>query len=252
MFCWYVATSSRQKVLIGLFWGLRTVAAVRYEAVSFYSIFDSICLWTCRCSLVKSTMWVREVKIHVVAYKRCQLPVRVFYRSLCSLMQKVRVSDLYLGVFFLVTATQQSVQECLPQHRGPFVLTLLMFLCLKTMSYVAAHSYPPAADPIGCSYSHGRPSRSSAEVCREHFNLILGPRLLWSPATVVAWELTPAGCWSPLTHVSGCKLFHLACNKIKIIEISEGETVKAEEAISKMDGWMKSVTLLEECMIKFK
>lgn len=125
--------------------------------------------------MMKSIMWVREVKIHVVAYKRCQLPVRVFYCSVCSLMQKVRVSDLYLGVcFFLVTATQQSAQVCLADHQGPFVLTSLMFVCFKTLSNVAAHSFPPAAEPMGHSCSHVLPPRSSAEVYREHFSLIHG------------------------------------------------------------------------------
>lgn len=91
-------------------------------------------------------MWVREVKIHVVAYKRCQLPVRVLYCSVCSLMQKVGVSDLYLAVFFiLVTETQQ---QCLSEHRGPFVFLVdvfsFFFFCLEMLPNVTAHSHSRA------------------------------------------------------------------------------------------------------------
>lgn len=86
-------------------------------------------------------------------------------------MQKLRVSDLYLA-FFFVTTTQQTAQVYLADHQGLVVLASLLFVCFKTLSTVAAHSFPPAAEPMGHSCSHGLPPRSSAEDYGEHFSLI--------------------------------------------------------------------------------
>lgn len=152
-------------------------------------------------------MWVRDVKIHVVAYKRCQLPVRVFYCSVCSLMQKVRVSDLYLGVFFF---SHCNTAECASVSGGSSrpICAHFAYVCVfqnvvkcrcplfltgsRTDGLLLLSWSPAAVKCWGLSRAlQPHPWRSSV------------PRSLWSPAPVVAWEFTPGGHWSPLKRSVG-------------------------------------------------